>query len=438
MFGNLSSTLNVSEAMFGNLSSSLNVSETMFGIPNSTSNTSTNVKWNSMINLKNESLTTSFQVNVIIKLSVHFVIFILGTIGNLLLTAVILQHRSMQCATNWFVFNLAMSDLGLTVINIPLTNIYHFTGWPFGEPLCKYFLGSFGECIVGVSVFTHTALGLVRYQVVLHPMKPKIRLRHVRIGIVLIWIAAYACLSAPINGKFQLVYSSKVKGYVCRPMWPSFEYRIVYRASVFITTYLIPMIIATFCYVKIFTALKRSMKFLEKGSAATSAQMKRREYKSKRLTKALYVIYTIFAVTTLPLEIFYVLIDSRAVPLVSSMADVWSMLVALFYSLSVMNPFMLFYMSEDYRNQLYNLFYNKLCCGNAERSSGSSRWTKSSRLESNTQNFVFSQLVRRDSRKFAHKPLKMDPDEHEMQAVGQDIGNLKTQLLKDEKKETLV
>jgi len=41
----------------------------------------------------------------------YFVIFLLGTFGNLLVTFVILRNRSMRNPTNLFITNLAMADI---------------------------------------------------------------------------------------------------------------------------------------------------------------------------------------------------------------------------------------------------------------------------------------------------------------------------------------
>lgn len=301
------------------------------------------------------------STKIVLEMTFHGIIFIFGTFGNLLVAVVTLRNKATRCATSWLVLNLALSDLSITLFNIPMTNLYNFTGWPFGEDLCKYFLGGFGECIVGVSVFTHTSLALTRYHIILNPMRCVIKRKHVKIGIAVIWMLGYASLSAPLTGMFQLVYSPVVNGYVCKPFWPSFQYKIAYRSCVLILTYIIPMVMASYCYAKIFHTLKDSMDFFRKGSAYTTSQMMRREYKSKRLTKALIILYIFFSITTLPLEIFYVLIDARVLPVNIYLAHIWSLLVALFYSLSVVNPVMLFYISEDYRSQLYNLL-RRCCC----------------------------------------------------------------------------
>lgn len=316
----------------------------------------------------NGSVTTGNSTKTIIEMTFHSIIFAFGTLGNLLVVIVILRNRSTRCATNWLILNLAVSDLCITIFNIPMSNLYRFTGWPFGANLCKYFLGGFGESIVGVSVFTHTSLALTRYHVVLNPRRCIIKLKQVLIGIAGIWVLAYASLSAPLTGVFILVYSPVIDGYVCKPSWPSFEYKLIYRSCVLILTYVVPMALASYCYARIFNALKTSINFFRNGSAHTATQVMKREYKSKRLTKALIILYIFFTITTLPLEMFYLLIDAHVLPVSIYLAHVWSLLVALFYSLSVVNPTMLFYISEDYRNQLFNLF--RCCCCKPEKEEG--------------------------------------------------------------------
>ncbi len=375
-------------------------------------NTTINALYNESVkNLTNSNSSVSasrFTTEVVIVLTVHLIIFIFGSIGNILVAAVVVRTQSMHCSTNCYVFNLALSDLCLTMFNIPLANLYHFTGWPFGRPLCKYFLGAFGESVVGVSVFTHTALGLVRYRVVQSPMKSKLRVGQLCLGILCIWALSFASLSAPIIGKFDLVYSKEVGGDVCKLLWPSLEYKLVYRGCVFTITYVIPMAITTFCYVRVFKTLRESAKFLSSASASSSIQMKRCEYRSRRLTKALCIIYIIFAVTTLPLEIFYVLADAQLLPAKSGMRHVWSMLIAVFYSLTIVNPLMLFYMSEDYRSRLFQWIGFDKCCKYNHRGRDSTRLTRTTRMDSNSPNLVLQRAKRRDSRRMGLKGIQKD------------------------------
>lgn len=67
----------------------------------------------------------------------YFTIVVVSLFGNLLVCYVILKRKRMRISTNLLMANLALSDLLMTVINIPF-NIARIllTDWPFGSTLC--------------------------------------------------------------------------------------------------------------------------------------------------------------------------------------------------------------------------------------------------------------------------------------------------------------
>jgi hypothetical protein len=68
----------------------------------------------------------------------YSIIFIISLFGNSLVCYVILSARQMRTVTNFYIANLTISDIMMTLINIPF-NIMRFLldDWPFGELLCK-------------------------------------------------------------------------------------------------------------------------------------------------------------------------------------------------------------------------------------------------------------------------------------------------------------
>lgn len=90
-------------------------------------------------------------------------IFVLGTVGNCLVLAVLLRSEHMGTkSTNLFILNLAIADLGFIVFCVPFqATIYTLDGWVFGPVLCKavhfiIFLTMYA------SIFTLTAVSLDR------------------------------------------------------------------------------------------------------------------------------------------------------------------------------------------------------------------------------------------------------------------------------------
>lgn len=66
------------------------------------------------------------------------VICILGTIGNVLVVVVVYRKRKMKTVTNYFIVNLAIADLAVLLINVPLDVAVYFAGdnWLYGGFMC--------------------------------------------------------------------------------------------------------------------------------------------------------------------------------------------------------------------------------------------------------------------------------------------------------------
>ncbi|GAB0097451.1 hypothetical protein DMENIID0001_130880 [Sergentomyia squamirostris] len=60
-------------------------------------------------------LVTALMVSIL-----YIVIFVTGIIGNVILCIVIVRHSSMHTATNYYLFNLAVSDLIFLLVVLPI------------------------------------------------------------------------------------------------------------------------------------------------------------------------------------------------------------------------------------------------------------------------------------------------------------------------------
>lgn len=64
--------------------------------------------------------------------------FLEGSIGNVMVCAVVYKNQRMQTAMNLFLVNLAVWDILVCLFNIPFTLIYNqLKSWPFGLFWCK-------------------------------------------------------------------------------------------------------------------------------------------------------------------------------------------------------------------------------------------------------------------------------------------------------------
>lgn len=93
----------------------------------------------------------------------YVLVLLVGVFGNYLLIYVICRTRKMHNVTNFFIGNLAFSDMLMCVTCVPFTLAYAFSphGWTFGRFMC-YLVFLIQPVTVYVSVFTLTAIAVDR------------------------------------------------------------------------------------------------------------------------------------------------------------------------------------------------------------------------------------------------------------------------------------
>lgn len=132
--------------------------------------------------------------NASVLTTIYSAIFLIGVSSNALTCLVICRIRSMHTKTNYYLFNLSVSDLSVLLFSLPLDVIYFWRRYPslHGEAVCigKSLLSEACFCS---SVLTVTAFSFERYFAICHPMKsstsggPKNTYR----VIALIWCASF-------------------------------------------------------------------------------------------------------------------------------------------------------------------------------------------------------------------------------------------------------
>ncbi|CAL1529549.1 unnamed protein product [Lymnaea stagnalis] len=116
---------------------------------------------------KHEPLTTAIPMTVI-----YSIIFITGVVGNCCTCLVIMRNKYMRTVTNYYLFNLSVSDLLLLLLGLP-QEVYHtwlMYPFPFGQTFCRFRFWA-SEMSSNVSVLTITAFTVERYMAICHPIK---------------------------------------------------------------------------------------------------------------------------------------------------------------------------------------------------------------------------------------------------------------------------
>ncbi|KAK5644176.1 hypothetical protein RI129_008021 [Pyrocoelia pectoralis] len=122
--------------------------------------------------LENERGNKQLPLEVAIPLTlVNVLIFVSGLVGNISVCVVITRHPALHTATNYYLFNLAISDLTLLIFGLPndVTLYWHQYPWILGESFCKI-RALISEMATYVSVLTIVAFSTERYLAICYPL----------------------------------------------------------------------------------------------------------------------------------------------------------------------------------------------------------------------------------------------------------------------------
>ncbi|XP_045158873.1 QRFP-like peptide receptor isoform X2 [Mercenaria mercenaria] len=285
--------------------------------------------------------------------------FIAGLLGNGFLTMIILSKKRLRNLTNLFLCNLAVADLSVTIICIPVAvgqALYRI--WLYGEFMCKM-TGFLQGVTVAASVFTIALLSIDRYLAIRHPMLfRRLSTNAVAIKLILIvWLLSIA-LMVPLLivreiSVMDIIPTEPV--YFCGEHWSDDAQRQHYDLALFAIVYIIPGCIICTCYGLIGSELFNENKDLKRTESATSQVMAKQMMKGrKRVAKMLIALAVLFAICWLPYYCVSLYLDFYP--------EHTHLLVALPYTIflghsnSALNPILYFYSSKSFRCVLLRMF----------------------------------------------------------------------------------
>ena len=302
----------------------------------------------------------------------YCLIFVLALIGNIFIGIIVYRTRSMRKPINFFIVNMAMSDLLFPIVYFPsivakINYGYWLLGGPVGQALCKLH-----NVLVYVSVFVSIqSLALIavdRYGAVVFPLhSPLISSKRCRFLILITWIIAVAA-NIPDAMAFELVEYQE--GLVCvlksnEVFGESLSYRN-YAVSKLVIFWYVPLVLIAILYLIVFIKLK-SQNIPGEGSASGREQHSRRQ---KNVLKMSIAIVVTFMVCWLPVTIRWFLVLYPPVSLMTASCGFqYFALIAscLAHFNSAINPCISFIFSGNYRQGLKNLSRCCLVCTRANQ-----------------------------------------------------------------------
>ncbi|KAG9270419.1 neuropeptide Y receptor type 4-like [Astyanax mexicanus] len=296
-----------------------------------------------------------------------------GLLGNTCLVAVILRQKEMRNVTNIFIANLSFSDILICIFCLPPTIIYTLMDrWILGEALCK--VSPFVQCsCVTVSIFTMVLIALERHQLIIHPTGWKPVVGHSYLAVAVTWIVA-CFISLPFlpfhvlenlridSHNFSLPAGASIDHIVCKEEWPSPGNRLAYVTSLLMFQYCFPLVLITFCYLRIFLRLCQRKDIIERTRDARQRKAKH----SKRINIMLATIVAVFAFCWLPLTVFNTIFDWNHEALPVCHNAVFSVCHLMAMASTCVNPIIYGFLNNNFQKELKSLLYQCRCWGAPE------------------------------------------------------------------------
>ncbi|XP_031627019.1 cholecystokinin receptor type A-like [Contarinia nasturtii] len=196
-----------------------------------------------------------------IQIILYITILLLAIIGNALVILTLIQNRRMRTITNVFLLNLAISDILLGVLCMPITLIGTLLrDFVFGEVMCKL-LPYLQASSVAVSAWTLVAIALERYFAICEPLRSRQwqTLKHAYKLIALIWCGSFLFM-LPIAVFSQLIPTTHGH-HKCREQWPdsAMNYERAFNLFLDVILLIFPLIMLSTSYFCITKTLWQGM-----------------------------------------------------------------------------------------------------------------------------------------------------------------------------------
>uniref|UniRef100_A0A672YA03 Adrenoceptor alpha 1D n=1 Tax=Sphaeramia orbicularis TaxID=375764 RepID=A0A672YA03_9TELE len=196
----------------------------------------------------------------VIGVGVFLSVFILvAIVGNILVILSVVCNRHLQTVTNFFIVNLAMADLLLSIIVLPFSASLEVLGcWVFGRVFCNIWAAVDVLCCTA-SILSLCIISIDRYIGVKYCLKyPSIMTERKAVAIlVLVWVSSTVISVGPLLGwKEPPPMDERICRITEEPGYALFS-------SLF--SFYLPLMVILFMYFRVYVVARRTTKSLEAG-----------------------------------------------------------------------------------------------------------------------------------------------------------------------------
>uniref|UniRef100_A0A7E4ZWT1 G_PROTEIN_RECEP_F1_2 domain-containing protein n=1 Tax=Panagrellus redivivus TaxID=6233 RepID=A0A7E4ZWT1_PANRE len=280
--------------------------------------------------------------------------------GNLTVVWIVLRHERMRTVTNYYLLNLAISDLAITILNTGFNATYNlYYNWIFSDVHCAI-NNLMGITPICASVFTMIVMSIDRYMAIVYPLRHRPGRGATVTIIICIWLFALICgLPALLATKIEthfFIDQDKHGRYdvfedrLClADQFPdgnshtSFYFN-VYNHALVVMQYLLPLIILSFTYGRVAFVLRQN-NVIGDTRHTDNVRVKR-----KAANMLALVVFT-FIFLWLPYNLYFLFLSSCLQDLLDpkKILYLYINIYCLGMSSCLLNPIIYYFMNDRFR-----------------------------------------------------------------------------------------
>ena len=302
----------------------------------------------------NNTTTVTFTSSIVTASTVALaVVMVFALLGNTLVCFAFYHSTNLRCVTNVFIVSLAMTDILVASVSIPIWLVIQNTECIKTVQACDPILMAFWRCLdilfSTASIMNLCAISCDRYIAITSPLRYSLILTKTRAMLALIGLWSYSATIAAIN----------IHG------------GIYYPVLVFVVSFLLPLSVMFYSYSRIFLAALRQARRIQ---PMRQAFYFKREIKA---AKTLAIVMGAFIVCWTPFFIMNILVRFLQfyVPPIATLA-----IKLLHYGNSALNPVIYSSSNRDFRHKILRVL--PCNCGQIQSNLGDAVvqfWTSSFR-----------------------------------------------------------
>ncbi|XP_067040364.1 growth hormone secretagogue receptor type 1-like isoform X1 [Acropora muricata] len=292
-----------------------------------------------------------------ILMSFYCISVLVALIGNFLIIVVFFKYKPIRKSINYFVLNMAISDLFTPLTIMPFfiaktlsngTFLNQLT-WSHAGVICKlcFFLA---DSSFDVSIVSLLMISLDRLIAVVFPLQIKLISMKVRFICILVsWVVAFS-----VHGLYLLLYYFQGDCYL---NWDQESFNH-YSVAVYIAFFFIPACLLTIIYSAIAVTLKLRQRKRKKMSVSEKSLDRSGNRRVIRLSVAILAGFIISVGPFVICRLISIILKKDAPPGFEEYpALAFIIKILLFHSWGAFNPCMCFAFSENYRTGLRHVFF---------------------------------------------------------------------------------